>query len=197
MRRLRGPDSSQDRTRGAVAVEAALLLPIFFLLLFGIIEWALFMRDSLSVTEASRVGVRTASALPREPGFTQLTVNAMQRAGSAVPRSTIDFVLVYKANAAGFPGPNGNTTMTCTGWESTCDRFVWDGTAFVLSPATTPWDYRTVNACPTAASGGPPDNVGVHVQVTHRWLTGFFRSTSRIADRAVLPFEPKQISNCR
>jgi hypothetical protein len=182
---------------GAVAVEAALLLPLFFLLLFGVIEWALFMRDSLSVTEASRVGVRTASALPREPGFTQTTVNAMERAGSAIPRSTIDFVLVYKANAAGFPGPNGNTAMSCTGWESTCDRYVWDGSSFVLSPATTPWNHLNVNACPTVASGGPPDNVGVYVQVTHRWVTTFIRSTSRISDRAVLPFEPKPISSCR
>ena len=44
------------RERGAVAVEAALLTPVLALVLFGIIEMALFMRDVASVSTDAHVG---------------------------------------------------------------------------------------------------------------------------------------------
>ncbi len=193
---------------GAAAVEAAILLPLFFLLIFGILEWGLFMRDSLSVTESSRVGVRTASALPRVDNFTQTTVDAMAKAGSAIPKSKIDFILVYKANVHGYPGPDSNTTMTCAGYSKSCDKFVWNAASgkFVLDPTSPPppWNPKApigteghVNACPTVASGGPPDSVGVYVQADHQWVTQFFGTSRKISARAVLTFEPKQISTCK
>ena len=193
-----------DPQRGAVAVEAALLVPILLVLLLGIVEWALMMRDSLSVTEAARVGARTASAMPRQSAFTQATVDAIGVAGSAMPKSRISQVLVYKANDRGYPGPSGSTTMSCSGYESSCDRYVWDAghSRFVLSPASSPWNPRgtsgapgNVNACPVG-SGGPPDSVGVYVEAVHPWVTGLFGSSRTLRDRAVLPFEPMQIGAC-
>ena len=47
--------------RGAVAVEAALITPFLCLLLFGIIEMSLLMRDAVSVNSSVRVGARIAS----------------------------------------------------------------------------------------------------------------------------------------
>ena len=44
--------------RGAVAVEAALVTPILFLLVLGIIEMSLYMRDTISVTSSVRTGGR-------------------------------------------------------------------------------------------------------------------------------------------
>ncbi|MGB7982306.1 MAG: TadE/TadG family type IV pilus assembly protein [Candidatus Nanopelagicales bacterium] len=191
---------------GAAAVEAAILLPLFFLLVFGILEWGLYMRDSLAITESARVGVRTASALPRVENFTQTTVDAMARAGSAIPRSKIEFVYVYKANKQGFPGPDGNETMTCP--SASCDKFVWNPAtgAFALDPTSPPppWNPKAtigtpghVNACPSVKAGGPPDSVGVYVQAKHEWVTKFFGTSRQISDRAVLTFEPRQIATCK
>jgi hypothetical protein len=190
------------RDSGVALVEGAIIIPVLVLLLFGVIEWGLYMRDILSVTESARVGARTASALPRQDGFTQTTVDAIGKAGSALPKSQIDFIYVYKANNKGYPGAPGNTVMSCAGYESSCDRFVWNGSAFVLDPSTTPWMPKVagpgnVNACPTVATGGPPDSVGVYVQATHRWFTNLFGSQRTVRDRAVLRFEPKQIARCK
>lgn len=190
---------------GAVVVEAALVLPLFILLVFGIIDWSMYMRDALAATESARVGVRTASALPRTPGFTQTTVDAIAKAGSALPKAQIRQILVYKANSKGYPGGDANTTMSCAGYESSCDRFVWNQAAarFIMSPASTPWDPTValgqpghINACP-AGFGGPPDSVGVYVEASHSRMTGLFAVPTRVKDFAVLPFEPKQIGVCQ
>lgn len=191
--------------RGAAVIEAALLVPILLILMFAVLEWGLMMRDTLSVTESARVGARTASALPRQTDFTATTVDAIDRAGSALPKSQVVEVLVYKANDQGYPGPNGATTMSCSGYESTCDRYVWDNASgsFVLSPSGTAWNPRSgvgtpgnVNACP-AGQGGPPDSVGVYVEAVHPWVTGLFGSTRVLRDHAVLPFEPMPVGVCQ
>jgi Flp pilus assembly protein TadG len=44
--------------RGAAAVEFALVMPLLFLLVFGIIEFGFIFNKELSVTHAAREGVR-------------------------------------------------------------------------------------------------------------------------------------------
>ena len=57
--------------RGAAAVEAALLTPLLALVLFGIIEMSLYMRDVVSVSSSVHVGARQFSRLfLRETGET-------------------------------------------------------------------------------------------------------------------------------
>ncbi len=184
-------------------MEAALLVPILIVLMFAVVEWGLMMRDTLAVTESARVGARTASALPRQSDFTRKTVDAISQAGSALPKSQIVEILVYKANDEGFPGVG--RTMSCVGFESSCDRYVWDAgsSSFVLSPGGSPWDPLAgvstpgnVNACP-AGSGGPPDSVGVYVEAVHPWVTRLFGSTRTLRDQAVLPFEPMPVGVCQ
>jgi len=42
--------------------EAALISPLFFALLFGVIEMGILFRDHLTITNATRDGARTAAA---------------------------------------------------------------------------------------------------------------------------------------
>src|SRR2546421_10205254 len=67
-RRSRGRDD-----RGAVLVEAALLLPFLFALLFGIIDFGFTFNDWISVRQGGRDGMRqlivdTTPAPPTPPG---------------------------------------------------------------------------------------------------------------------------------
>jgi hypothetical protein len=48
--------------RGAAAVEFALVAPILFLILFGIIDYGLWFADSIAVRQSSAEGARRASA---------------------------------------------------------------------------------------------------------------------------------------
>jgi TadE-like protein len=189
LRRRRLPASGRRNEDGAVAVEAALIFPILILLVFGMIEFSLLMRDYVTVNSIVRTGARTASAEPRVPTFAQDAADAIEKSGSAMPKRNIDFIYIYRANDKGFPGANGNTTMAgCPG--SGCVRFTWDDTTGKFRsdfPDAGSWPATTINACqndPGAMS------VGVYMQATHPTLTGLFRSSFRVTDRAVMKFEP-------
>ena len=49
------------RDRGAAAVEFALVSPLLFMLLFGILDYGLFMADVLSVQQGVGDGAREAT----------------------------------------------------------------------------------------------------------------------------------------
>jgi len=51
----------RNPSKGAAAVEMALVLPILASLLFGIMEFALIGRDKLTLVQAARAGARAAS----------------------------------------------------------------------------------------------------------------------------------------
>ena len=55
--------------KGGSAVEFALVLPVLLLLVFGIIEWGLYLFNSHVITNASREGARKGivQAVPRVP----------------------------------------------------------------------------------------------------------------------------------
>ena len=126
--------------RGAVAVEAALLTPLLMLVLFGIIEMSLLMRDVASASSATHVGTRSASvsagagpgtcqasANPPPcspvtvPALAQVAADAIQKAGTAMPKDEINWILVYDANTLGYPLPAGNTSATARpSASSTC-----------------------------------------------------------------------------
>ena len=55
-------DGSRWRERGATLVEAAIVSPIFFLLIFGIIEVGGAYKDKLALGNAVTAGARTGSA---------------------------------------------------------------------------------------------------------------------------------------
>lgn len=106
IRRLIGRRTTRER--GAVAVEAALVTPLIVLILFGIIEMSLLMRDHVATSSAVRVGARMSSAAAdagvgtcptgpspppctpaTAPAFAQAAADAIARAGSALPKDSI------------------------------------------------------------------------------------------------------------
>lgn len=167
---------------GSVAVEFALIAPLLIALLFGVIEFALLLRDHLATASLVRAGVRTASALPRQAVMVDTTVQAMERAGSALPRNAYSELWIYRATPAGTP-QSGNFS-SC---DRDCVRYAWDDTGRFSRSGGTTWDPNTINACP----GDPnADSVGVYLKATHRWLTGMFSDVTEVADHAVMRFEP-------
>lgn len=50
----------EERDRGAAAVEFALVVPVLVLLVFGIIDYGLFLSDNLAVKQGIREGAREA-----------------------------------------------------------------------------------------------------------------------------------------
>lgn len=184
--------SDKHRTdRGSIMVEAALIMMAFVVLVFGVIEWSLVLRDMAATSSGVRVGVRTAS-IPPGVGATDITkpaADAIQKWSSVMPKDYIDFILVYQANTDGFPLPEGNATMTCAGAGATCVKYRWNDTRDqFVKDATTSWNPALINTCV-----GSPDaqSVGVFMQATHPMTTRFFGASRVISDSAVLRFEPR------
>ena len=195
--------------RGAVAVEAALVTPLLFLLVLGIIEMSLYMRDTISTTSSVRTGGRVASvsagagpgvcqasASPppcspaNTPALAQAAADAIQRAGAAMPKDQIQYILVFEANAAGYPLPTGNTALTCS---SNCVKFVWDAGLNKFRYGGGTWVSTTINAC---VNNVDRDTVGVAMVAEPPWVTGLFGSGVTITERAVMNFEPLPSDQC-
>jgi TadE-like protein len=217
IKRLRRAVHARRRaqSRGAVAVEAALVTPFVFMLLIGILEFAFVMRDYVAVTSASRSGARMASASAgagvqvcdsgetgtecantAAPELAKLAANAIQTQSSALNKDAINYILIYKANAKGFPG-------SLTGWGSNprtdcknagaCVAYTWVKASdkFKYSSTDGSWASSTINACVSNS-----DSVGVYLNTTHSYITKMFGSSSTISDRTIMRFEPLTAETC-
>jgi hypothetical protein len=205
----------QNRQRGAVAVEAALVTPLLVLFVIGIIEFSFLMRDYVSITSASRSGSRIASANPGagpqicDPGETgtecsnagapelaKLAANAIQTQSSALNKDTINYMLIYKANANGFPGSltgwSANPVSDCSS-SGSCVEYVWVKASdkFKYVPGNGTWTSSTINACVSNS-----DSVGVYLNATHPYITKLFGSSKTVSDRTVMRFEPLTAATC-
>ena len=207
---------TRRREDGAVALEAALVLPILLIIVLGIIEVGFLIRDHNVVVSNTRTGARIAStgagagpgtcaSGPEEPPCTpasspalaQMAADAIQRSGSAMPLDQISYILVYKANDKGYPGVDGSTTMptSCSGY-SNCVRFVWRKSADKFRYAEGSWDSRTISACFPGTASKPLDRVGIQMVANHKTFTGLFGNSLTLQDHAVLNFEPLVAQSC-
>jgi hypothetical protein len=179
--------------RGSALVEAAIVLPVVVLMIFGIVEIGFLFRSATIVSTSSRGGARLAAAQYGSATTTsaqntvmdnvRLTVekDLVSRAGVDTP---VD-LWIYKADANGNP-PSGNYT-TC---GSPCYVYAWNaGTGhFALSSGSWP----SPNAC-----GLTHDSVGVFVRATHKPI-GFSSvfGTFTIKEQTVMRLEPAGATLC-
>lgn len=178
--------------RGAVAVEAAIIFPLLITLTFGIIEFALLMRDHTATTSLVRAGARTASALPRDPDLIPATVVAMEKAGSALPKDSYEELWIYQANEDGYPGAADSwDTAVC---DTNCVKYAWNDARDEFKAVAGSWPSSNIIAC---AGADDAQAVGVYLKAKHNWITGLFFDETYVADQAVLSFEPLPIYNCR
>ena len=196
--------------RGASAVEAALVTPLLLLLVFGIVEMSMLMRDTVATTSSVRTGARTASvsagagpgtcqasANPppcspaNAPALAQAAADAIQRAGSAMPKNNIRWLMVYDANTSGYPLPAGNTNLSCV---TKCVTYVWDAGLNKFRYASGSWTSSTINAC---VNDPAREAVGIAMLAHHPMITGLFGRGVDITERSVMQFEPLTTDTCQ
>ncbi|WP_411373896.1 TadE/TadG family type IV pilus assembly protein [Arthrobacter sp. MPF02] len=98
--------------KGAVAVEFALVLPIFLILVLGIFEFGRALNIQVSLSEAARESTRYVAVHHGDAGF---SVGAAQSAGVAaapsVPLKTSDVTISYSSGSACATGVNVISTV--------------------------------------------------------------------------------------
>jgi len=180
-RRFRLRRQSRD-DRGVAAVEAAIITPVFLLLVIGVIEFGLAFKDQLAVTSAVRAGARIASAEPRIATFATDAASQVAKEGSAVDMSQVQALWVYQADSTGHPMGAGGSFSSCA---SNCIKFTWNaGTkSFVQSSGS--WPSTSQNACQ-----GTQDSVGVYLAVKHPGVTKTFFKFLGLSSYTVMRLEP-------
>lgn len=208
---IRGDRRRGRNQRGAVAVEAAIVTPLLMVLLLGIIEMSLMMRDVVSTNSSVRTGARVASASAgagpgtcessdpspppctpaSAPAVAQAAADAIGRAGSAMPKNSIEYILVYSANSKGYPLPSGNTAAVCS---TKCVKYVWDSGLSKFRYSSGSWSSASINAC---LNDPNRESVGIVMQAHHSWVTGLFGDGIKLSERSVMQFEPLSNESCK
>ena len=194
---------SRDGQRGQGMVEFAVIVPVFLLLLMGMLEFGFVFTHNLSLEYATREGARAGATLSDGKGdattcasIDRAIINAVTKVlkspGSPIlgyPNdvTTID---IWSADSSG--NPIVNTTNTWTNKN--------DG-SLTFNPPTTPvWKPCTRHSTVWASTscGGntcPPDSIGVSLSYKYTMVTplGAIEKFFGPAGPATLPMSDKTV----
>ena len=103
------------RDRGAAAVEFALIVPIVFLLLVGIITFGFVLNAQVTITQAAREGARLAAICYQDPSCSSTVVARTQGAapGLTIPAGGVS-VDTSGCGTTGASGTPGDAIVTVT-----------------------------------------------------------------------------------
>lgn len=175
--RTEGYHMGEDR--GATLVEAALVLPIFFLLVFGLLEFGFGFKDWLSINHAAREGARVSVAAADDIRADQLALAAVVDGLNGDMLASVNFVEI--GNADGSATNQYLPDSTACGWTP-CPNID-------INPSfesDVPWP-------PSARDVEIPDvdRVVVRVDFTHDYLTGFIGDDVTWTATKVMRIEPQ------
>ncbi len=190
-RRVRGE-------RGAALVEAALILPLILLIVFGAIEYGFAFKDASSVSSAARSGGRIASSQPKDAGMMQDAATAVATALNGFPISPKPEVWVYQAGANGYPEGASDFSLGCV---TKCVQYelTWlptGGGFFRADRVGGTWDIADQHVCP-GTDAATWSRVGIYVKVGHgRIVPGLLPAPTTLTDHAMFRLEPVDSAGC-
>lgn len=174
-----------DKNRGATMVEAALIFPLMILLTMSILELGLAFKDFLTISFTARDGARVGALAGNDPVADCTIVQSIVAGFGASDLSDVT-IKIFKANeATGDPvvGKINTWTLKPLGNPNTCLALDWNISE--QWPSTT----RNVTVGPTTKL----DILGVTLDSTHDWVTGFppWRGTINVSRTALQRIEPE------
>ena len=93
--------------QGAVLVEAAIVLPILFMMVFGILEIGSALKSYSGAANAVRAGGRMASVAGNGAEADRSILERMAREATGIPDGEIEYVVIWHAAATGEQPPPG------------------------------------------------------------------------------------------
>jgi len=159
-------------------VEFALVFPMFFTMLLGLIEFALMFSATLNVNYSARDGALAAAEAGYAPGADCSVVLAVDDAvGPPANDANIQKIEIYKSSPTGVMlgtatvftrNPAANNTTTCAALGGTSIKY--DKTADGYPEASR---CNTLSGCDPdpAVTTDSVDNVAVRVTYTHHFVT--------------------------
>ncbi len=194
---------------GAILAESALITPFFIFLIFGILEFGGSFRDYLTLNNGTQTGARQASIAANANDADWQILTRIKLETAAMPQSQVQRIVVFHADgpistvpSACLSGSSGTTGSGSPLWTNACNVYV--------NPTWTTWvasDFGCGTVvpspdrfwCPTnrkyAATGakGPPDYVGIYIQIKHKFITGLFGPDQTMTKTSIIQIEPQTL----
>lgn len=194
-----------DRQRGQGLVEFAMLVPVFMLLLLGMLEFGFIFEHTMTISYATREGARTGSVLADgntavpcadvDKNIVAAVQRILQAPGSLVASADVNDIKIYNADATGTQiGTQANVWTYAAGGGPSVE-----GQNLDFKLASSGWD-----ACTRVSSWNgavAPESIGVSISYDYHFVTplaaavGFFgpsgSSTLAISDKTVMALNPK------
>ena len=201
MSRIHRPTRRRSGARGQSLVEFSVAVPVFVMMLFGMLEFGFAFSHNLTLEYATREGARTGAALgpgtatvpcaPDASGTSpvdQQIIAAAQRVltspGSPVDVSRVSQITIYQSNATG--GQAGPVNVWVPGAGPTVD-----GVALKFRQSSVGW-----SAC-SRDNGSTPDSIGIWLTYSYRLISplGVFLGMVgtpqfSMSDRTVMALNP-------
>lgn len=189
---------------GAVLVEFALVAPLLVVILAGTIDFGIGFRNRIVIQGAVRNGARMAAVLGPDASADQMALSTMAAGLSDLTNATITKVIVFETDQNGAitsactsitPSGSGSgvssSSTGCNVYNAT--QVTNSSTTFVQagSGCTTGWDRFY---CPKNRSNqltGPPDYLGVYMEINYIPLTKIFKTSFSLSDKVVVRIEPQ------
>jgi hypothetical protein len=175
--------------RGAALVEAAILMPVVLLIVFGAIEFSSLFKDAATVSSAARAGGRTASAEPRNANMPIDTAAAVSTALTALPSDSPETLFVYDATSSSAAPSSCSANCVSFTWNSSSRSFTPDG----YDPSSPPSWIKDQNVCGNA---GAWSRVGIWVKASHPFVTNLFGAGKTLTSNAIFRVEPLPATQC-
>ncbi len=178
--------SGRPAEAGQGLVEFALTLPIFVLLMMGVLEFGFLYNNILTVQYASRQGVSAAAQAGGVDGADCSILKAVERALTApIDKSRVTSVQIYKSDANGDPIPGISNVYVRTGVLD-CPGSEDEPYSLVGTEG-----YPQADRHDSLAEG--LDVVGVRIAYLYAGITPIGSGrTWGVSDGATLRMEPKQ-----
>jgi Flp pilus assembly protein TadG len=159
---------------GQALVEFALVLPVFLVLIFGVVEFGFLYNAAVTVNFVSRVAALLAAEGGRTEGTDCMVLRAIERDMiSPTVSSRISTVEIYWSDANGDEVASSVNVYTRTG-SLTCTY----ASGSITVPYTLSTDlYPEAQRCDVLAGCGGShatvDDIGVRITYAHQWVTRF------------------------
>lgn len=191
------------RDRGATVVEAAIVAPVFFLLLLGLMAFAPLFKDHMSVGEAAHDAARQASASGSDPLADYNILTVAKRSLSALD-NTITRLIVYRATTPDDPvpaaclavapgGPPKGVADLCNVYgpaelNANMIKFGFDPD-YRNDPSLYDKYWSAVLRTDVRATA---EFVGVYIEVRHEDVTGVLAGARTLRATVVVPYEARR-----
>ncbi len=113
--------------RGAVIVEAAIVLPILFMLIFGMLEIGSALKSYSGAANAVRAGGRTASVAGNIADADRAIMERVAAEAAGIGAGEIEYVVIWHSSAPGTQPPPACAPTTAQPSPNTTSAGVSDG----------------------------------------------------------------------